>query len=270
MERLIPRGLHHVTAIARDADVNRAFYEGVLGLRLLEQTVNFDDPSALHLYYGDANGRPGTLITFFIWADRQTGRAGPGQVAAVRFAVGAESLPRWRARLRQHNVDVLETDDEPGVPALVFADPDGLPIALTADGRRDSDDEAIGGLHSVAIAVPPGRSETSTLLGRQLGLTETRTSAGRRRFAAGAVPGDGFVDVIEMHGSGGRVGVGSVHHVAFQVRDLDEQRAWRRRLIADGIEVTDIRDRRYFQSIYFEEPGGVRLEMATAGPGFVR
>jgi len=267
--RPVISGLHHVTAIASDPRRNIDFYTGVLGLRLVKRTVNFDEPGVYHLYYGDATGRPGTILTFFVRLHGAAGRPGNHQVTGVRFSVPEAGLDEWKQRLTEAGVSVVDDPTWCGSPALSFHDPEGLALHLVGDGSPDAVHRGrmIRGLHSVELTVPdPG--PTGTLLTAVMGLEEVCAHGERRRFAAA---GDGpgrFVDVRTVTVPEGSIGVGQVHHVAFRAASGAQQRVWQARLRASGLAVTGIKDRKYFRSIYFHEPSGIRLEIATDGPGF--
>jgi len=270
-------GLHHVTAISGNARLNASFYTQVLGLRLVKRTVNLDDRDTFHLYYGDAAGRPGTLVTFFVRLDqRQSGRTGNRQVTGLRFGVPPTSLDYWAQRLGWCGVQGHEVRACGDAEALSFRDPEGLTIALVgapglpADGNSSGGQSphAIHGLHGIELTVPD-LAPTYALLTDVMGLKETGSRANWRRLAA---PGNGpgmFVDLqADAELPDGSIGVGSVHHVAFRARDAEQQHLWQRRLRQAGLDVTEVRDRKYFRSIYFSEPGGIRFEIATDAPGF--
>jgi glyoxalase family protein len=273
-------GLHHVTALAGAAQVNLDFYVGVLGLRRVKTTVNFDDPTTPHLYYGDATGRPGTITTFFPWPQARSGRAGAGMASSVALAVPAGALDAWADRLAAAGVAANRTERF-GAPALTFADPSGLALALVADGDAPADggwpdgpvpaDRGVRGLHAPTLPVFAD-DRTPELLTDLFGWTPVGTDGDRRRVRAPDADRGGRVDLVvrDRHPSG-RMGQGTVHHVAFRARDAEEQRRWRAALRERGIEVTDVKDRRYFRSIYFRDPtwtSGVLFEIATDGPGF--
>jgi catechol 2,3-dioxygenase-like lactoylglutathione lyase family enzyme len=275
------RGLHHVTAIASGAQRNIDFYTRVLGLRLVKRTVNFDSPETYHFYYGDAGGAPGSLLTFFPFQDAGAGRFGTGMAESIAFAVPQAALEQWMYRLAEHGCESEGPVDRLGARALVLRDPDGLRIELVAElasngaEARSSGPEggvpgegAIRGLHSVALCVEaPGPTEQ--LLTATFGYEAIGEKAGRRRFRARGGGPAGIVDLVRQpERMRGRMGAGSVHHIAFRARDAAEQLRWREAILAQGLDVTPVRDRQYFRSIYFREPGGVLFEIATDAPGF--
>jgi glyoxalase family protein len=274
---IAPHGLHHVTAIAADPQRNADFYTSVLGLRLVKKTVNFDAPDTYHLYYGDEAGNPSTLLTFFPWPGVPAGRQGTGLTTATAFSVPPEALGWWQQRLKQLGVPVDELLDRPDEEVLRLRDPDGLVIELVAsegdsrsgwDGAGDIPaDHAVRGLFSVTMSerlLDPTAELLSGMLGMQVGPQESD----RTRFTmAGGQPG-AVVDVAARDGLRGRQAAGTVHHIAFRAPDRDTQARWRQELLDAGIQVTEILDRQYFTSIYFREPGGVLLEIATDQPGF--
>ncbi|MGF1660597.1 MAG: ring-cleaving dioxygenase [Rubrimonas sp.] len=276
-------GLHHVTAICGDPASNRAFHVGALGLRMVKRTVNFDDPTAWHLYYGDELGSAGSAMTYFAWADSPAGRTGAGQVATVRYAVPPGALDFWAARLPRFGATLLDRAPIFGAPALRLADPDGLPLALveTDDPRAPwttdeiGPDVAIRGFQGVALALREGAS-TARILTEALGYAEIGREApasgaslirfGARRGAAGPA---GVVDLaVDPSAPYGRSGRGTVHHVAFSTPDAASQLRVRARLAMLGLQVTEPIDRTYFTAIYARTPGGVLFEVATDGPGF--
>ncbi len=271
-------GIHHITAIANSAADNLAFYETVLGLRLVKQTVNFDDPFTYHLYYGDADGTPGTILTFFPWDNLPRGRAGAGMVTAVAFAIAADSTVFWQDRLRRHGVAYTETRQF-GEPVVEFTDPHGLPLQLVAgrgrhatvpwSGSPVSAAHAIRGFHA-ATALTGDPDATAALLTEVMGMTLVGTDGDRLRFRMqdGDAPGHLLDLLVDPAVLSGRQGGGTVHHIAFRVADTKAQAAWRRVLGQKGFSPTAVRDRNYFKSIYFREPGGVLFELATDPPGF--
>ncbi len=273
------RSLHHVTATVSGAQADLDFYVGLLGLRLVKQTVNFDNHHVFHFYYGDERGTPGTIMTTFPYADMGVpmGRKGTGQVTATAFSVPAGSLGAWRARLAEYRVAVTGEGLRFGEPFLGFDDPSSLAIELieaSADGRAPWESGsvdwaiAIRGIHSVTLSLrDTGRS--LGLLTGPLGYTVARTEGARTRVAVGQGGAGSSLDLLHApNARAGVNGIGTVHHVAMAIGTEEEQLAIRERLLGLGIGVTEVRDRQYFKSIYFREPGGVLYEIATLAPGF--
>jgi len=272
-------GLHHVTATVDEAQADLDFCLGLLGLRLVKKTVNFDNHDVYHFYYGTEVGAPGTIWTTFPYAGRgvRVGVKGAGQVVTTSFSVPTASLGFWRARATERGCDVRDVSTRFDEEALRVVDPSGLWFELVANdhdarqpwtGNGVGSNEAIRGLHSVTMVVRhPAR--TLELLTGLLGYTIANETERRTRVAAG---GDGPGHVIDVVTDPDAVpalnGVGTVHHVAMAISTDDEQRRLREELVRMGLMVTDIRDRCYFQSIYFREPGGVLFEVATIQPGF--
>ncbi|HEX7169296.1 MAG TPA: ring-cleaving dioxygenase, partial [Rubrobacter sp.] len=235
-------GIHHVTAISGEPQRNVDFYAGVLGLRLVKKTVNFDDPETYHLYYGDGPGNPGTIMTFFPWAHAPGGRIGAGQVVVTSFSIPATSLGYWTERLVEQGVRFEKPRDRFGETVLTFEDPDRLRIELVAteDGRPGWSggtvraEHSIRGFHHVALAVE-ATDRTAGLMTDLLGVRQVDEAEGRIRLSAGeGGPGD-LVDVVNAAGfPGGSMGVGTVHHVAFRVPDEETQLALREAVAALG------------------------------------
>jgi glyoxalase family protein len=273
------RHLHHVTATVDGAQPDRDFCERVLGLRLVKRTVNFDNHSVYHLYYGTESGAPGTLWTTFPYRDRgvPSGVHGAGQVAATAFSVPAGSLDLWRGRLEAAGLPAVEGPPRTGQRSLAVRDPSGLMLELVADARDTREpwtrggvppDAAIRGLHAVTLLLR-SRGPTVEFMTGLLGFEVVDETAERTRLAVGGdIPGH-LVDLVEAPDApAARNGLGTVHHVAFAIDGADEQLRFRGELLRRGAEVTEVRDRTYFQSIYFREPGGVLFEVATRAPGF--
>lgn len=272
-------GFHHITAVASDPQTNLDFYTGVLGLRLVKLTVNFDDPASYHLYYGDRTGRPGTLLTFFAWPGALRGRPGRGQAAAVCFAVPEGTLGMWVERLGQLRVPFQGPQARYGYERYIsFKDPDGLtlelvahPAANSAEGWRQGpvpQTMLISGVHSVTLW-EKDHEPTASLLMEVLGLRLQARDGPRIRFEAGAGGPGTYVDLeIAPDMDTGLISAGSVHHVAFRAKDQVHQTALRTDALARGLNATQPVDRVYFRSVYFREPGGVLFEIATDGPGF--
>ncbi len=270
-------GIHHITAVAASATVNFQFYTRVLGLRLVKKTVNFDDPATYHLYYGNHQGSPGTILTFFPWEQLPPGQPGAGMVTAIAFAIPRSSVRNWQRYLDGNRIvyDRIMRFDE---PVLRFKDPHGLPLELagteSSTPHHASDaapglPSAIAGFHSATMLL--NRIEaTETVIQDAMGLVPAGRSNNRYRFSMldRQAPGHLLDVVVDPAASPGRPGGGTVHHIAFRSRDRQEQRNWQSHLRERGLAVTDVRDRNYFESIYFHEPGGVLFEIATDPPGF--
>ena len=277
MTDIAPHGLHHVTAIASAPQANVDFYTRVLGLRLVKQTVNFDAPDTFHLYYGDEAGRPSTILTFFPWRDVPAGRQGSGLTTATAFSVPPESLGWWATRIADLGIEHEGPRTRDGEEVLTFRDPDGLVIDVVAapgDARSGWDgvasvpaEHAVRGLHSVTLseAIP---EHTAELLSGLLGMKPAGEDGDRARFAMAGGGAGAVVDVAADSRPRGLQAGGTVHHIAFRAPDQETQALWRAELVDAGLRVTEIVDRQYFTSIYFHEPGGVLLEIATDQPGF--
>ncbi len=275
-------GLHHVTALSGAAQDTLNFYAGVLGLRRVKTTVNFDDPKTHHLYFGDTVGRPGTIITFFPWPRARQGHTGAGMVQSVAFAIPPNTIAEWAAHLDEADVSCRRTEIF-GDPALRFDDPFGLTLELVAtDGMVNpgawedgpiATEHAIRGFHAPVLPIFAD-DRTPELLTDLFGWTHIDENENRSRFRGPAETDLANVvdlQVQDRHPSG-RMGKGTVHHVAFRARDEEEQKQWQTTLRDRGIQVTDVKDRQYFQSIYFRDPNwtsGILFEIATDGPGFL-
>lgn len=270
-------GIHHVTAVASDPQRNLDFYAGLLGLRLVKRTVNFDDPHTYHFYYGDEVGTPGGILTFFPIPGARRGRIGSGQVAVTSFAVAPGAIAFWVDRLTRHGVAFQ--GPSPGASVLAFKDPDGLMLEIvgTADAASRPawggapgipHEHALHGFDSVTLWVEDAEDSARVLVDT-LGLREAGVDGASRRFAIGD-GGPGMRLVLRAIGGFGRGvgGAGTVHHVAWAVADDAAELAVRERVIESGLQPTPVIDRNYFHSVYFREPGGVLYELATLPPGF--
>ena len=272
-------GLHHITAIASDPQRNLDFYVGLLGLRFVKRTVNFDDPASYHFYFGDARGTPGTILTFFPWPGARRGHRGVGQIEATAFAISPDSVGYWLDRFKEQHVTAEKTSERFGEEVIRFTDPDGLLLELIAadsPGKVESwttgpvsAEHSLRGFHSVSAALE-GYERTAQLLTESFGYDLAKESGNRFRFVAPSESGPGrIVDLLCMPDSrAGHVAAGSVHHIAFRAKDDHEQLQWREHLVELGYNVTPVMDRTYFHSIYFREPGGILFEIATEPPGF--
>jgi glyoxalase family protein len=271
-------GIHHITAIAGPAQRNYDFYTKMLGLRFVKKTVNFDDPGTYHFYYGDENGTPGTILTFFPWTNVRRGTAGTGMATEIGYSVPAGSLVFWTKRFSANNVKQDEVIERFGETVLPFEDPDGLKLKLIVPGKEDArkpwetNDIKAGvatrGFHSVALTL---RSVTPTaeVLTDIFGYRLLKQEGNLYRFATDAIDTANIVDIIEdPNGKPGVVAGGTNHHVAFRVKDEEVQMATREKVLEKGLNITPQIDRNYFFSLYFREPGGVLFEIATDNPGF--
>lgn len=271
-------GIHHVTAIASDPQRNIDFYSGLMGLRLVKLTVNFDDPTAYHLYYGDEVGHPGTILTFFSWRGAPQGLLGTGQLTATAFSVPEGAVSFWADKLRVKGVHVEGPFARFNEQVLSFADPDGLRLELVetrnANGSFWKDgpvppEYALRGFRGVTITAEVAHERTSSLLTETMGFRETNQAGNNLRYEVGSGGSVAIVDLVsEPKAKRGLVSVGTVHHIAWRTPNDDQQKAWRQRLVEVGLGVTPVIDRKYFHSIYFREPGGVLFEIATDPPGF--
>jgi glyoxalase family protein len=270
-------GIHHVTAIAGDAQTNYDFYAGVLGLRLVKKTINFDDPETHHFYYGDGPGTPGTLLTFFPWsANAQKGRGGVHQANLISLAIPTASLGYWTHRLMEKSIQFTGPTQRNGAKVLSFQDPDGIPLELVTTDPPPADvqpwkdapvptEYAIRGIHSVQLWVLESKGTLDLL--QKLGYDVVATEGNITRLA----PKSGF-GLIEVRTTGqflaAKGGVGTIHHIAFRVPNDAAQADMRKLVMDESLNVTTVQDRQYFRSIYFRESGGVLFEIATDIPGF--
>jgi glyoxalase family protein len=272
-----PTGLHHVTAIASDPQTNIDFYAGLLGLRLIKKTVNFDDPSAYHLYYGDETGTPGTIITFFYWPGNGIrGRVGPGQMTRISFSAAPTSLDYWLRRLTSHGLSAQRVTRF-GEDVITFSDPDGIPLEIVAvaqDARQGwtggalPPEHALRGMHTAELAVGVA-GPTEDVLTRTMNYRLVRREGDRARFEAGSGGSGAFVDLLtDNHRARGTGGAGTIHHIAWRVPDDKSELAMQEKLNRAGLGVSPVRDRNYFRSIYYREPNGILFEVATDSPGF--
>lgn len=271
-------GIHHITAIAGKAKTNYDFYTKVLGLRFIKKTVNFDDPNTYHFYYGNEAGDPGTILTFFPWEGIQLGRRGTRQVTEIGYSVPAGSLEFWQKRLDDHHVIYNKVAEKFGEQYLTFLDPDGLKFELTVAKHQDNripwitgaitGANAIRGFHHITITSNKIEKTAEVLTGI-LGYRLQEQVVNRSRFVTDTFTEAAFVDLVEAPGeAAGHVAGGSVHHVAFRVKDEATLMYYRDKIAASGLNITEKIDRNYFYSLYFREPGGVLFEIATDNPGF--
>ncbi|HKK76469.1 MAG TPA: ring-cleaving dioxygenase [Saprospiraceae bacterium] len=270
-------GLHHVTAMARDPQENVNFYAGILGLRLVKKTINFDAPDVYHLYYGDENGRPGSIMTFFPWQHMKRGSQGIGQTKATTFSIPSQAVDYWIKRLQHFEIPHQSPKQRFGQTVISLQDFDSLPLELITDDEDQRApfsygqiplEYAIRGFHSVEL-METEYEATESVLVNLLDHEFVAEEGSRRRYAPKNVQNGQFVDIIFDANSGrARGGSGTVHHVAFETASDEDQLAVRERLLRGGLSPTQVLDRQYFHSIYFREPGGVLFEVATTPPGF--
>jgi glyoxalase family protein len=272
-------GIHHVTAIAGKPSRNLDFYTCNLGMRLVKKTVNFDDPGTYHLYYGDEAGRPGTILTFFPWQDAAPGRTGIGMAQETALRVPASSFGYWTHRLIEKGVAHQAPEKRFGEAWLPFTDPDGLSLALVGVASAENDEtwsegnvpaeHAIRGFHAVTLFLAKAEP-TGDILSNIFGYKQQARENSVVRFGTHP-PGRGSIIDIREAGEflGGRMGRGTVHHIAFRAKDDIQQAEMAHKLrTLHGMHPTEQIDRQYFRSVYFREPGGVLFEIATDQPGF--
>ncbi|HUG83897.1 MAG TPA: ring-cleaving dioxygenase [Euzebya sp.] len=273
-----PHGIHHVTAIATDPQANVDFYINVLGLRLIKTTVNFDDPGTYHLYYGNEAGNPGTVLTFFPWPEAPKGRIGSGQATTVGFSIPQGALGWWDTHLTGLGIEHRAPQRRLQEEVITLRDPDGINLELVAHHDAPDTppwekgpvaaDQAIRGFHSVTLTQAE-LDPTHDMMTERLNFRVVDEGSGRVRYDAGRGGPGTIVDVVGSPGGPrGLTAAGTVHHVAFRAPDLATEMDWRGELVDQGVNVTEMRDRQYFKSIYFREPGGVLFEIATDEPGF--
>jgi glyoxalase family protein len=271
-------GLHHVTAISSDPQKTLDFYTKILGLRLIKLTVNYDDPSTYHVYFGDDIGHPGTVLTFFPWPGQPRGHKGAGQATNTSFSIPRESIQYWQNRLKSNGVSVKAPGKRFGDDVLSFEDQDGQGLEMVAskedEGRTGwtqgpvSREQAIKGFHSVTL-LEEVLERTESVLVDTLGFRQVGEEDYRFRYEAGKAPAGTIVDVVSRpKAQRGFVSVGTVHHVAFRASDDEQQKDLRQEILKAGLNVTPVINRNYFHSIYFREHGGVLFEVATDQPGF--
>lgn len=272
------RGLHHITAIAGNAQENVDFYVGVLGMRLVKRSVNQDDPGTYHLFYADAEGNPGTDLTFFPWSHLSPSRKGVGLNVEVPLAVPGGSLEYWKKRLEDHGVRLGSTTTRFGEKTLPFRDPHGLELSLVEtddprtftpwEGSPVPEDKQIRGLHAARLW-ERDLSSTERFLTTRLGFEKVSEEDGWHRYAVAGGGSGRFADIRELPNERrGQWGTGSVHHVAWAVEDEAHELKVREQVAEAGRRPSEPIDRFWFKSVYFMEPGGALFELATHGPGF--
>lgn len=275
MHKLVT-GLHHITALASDAQKNLDFYAGILGLRLVKKTINFDAPEVYHLYYGNEKGSPGTIMTFFPYPGIPKGRKGNGQLTVTSFSIPEKSMDYWIKRLDKFHIPHEAPQQRFDELFMYFEDNDGLGLELVANKRDERSgfsygnipaEHSIKGFFGITLS-EEGYERTAGFLTAQMDHVVVNEKGNRFRYSASGKPGD-FVDVLcnpdALQGLGG---AGTIHHVAFATANDTTQLEARERLRKNGFNITPVLDRQYFHSIYFREPGGILFEIATVPPGF--
>ncbi|NRD76989.1 ring-cleaving dioxygenase [Bacillus sp. BRMEA1] len=267
-------GIHHISAMVNDAQRNIDFYAGVLGLRLVKKTINFDRPEVYHLYFGNETGQPGTVITFFPWSKQLKGRIGTGQVGVTRYMVPKGSVSFWENRLQKFGIECFSSVRF-GEKYLQFHDPDGLQIELTEGDQGPMNTWAFGGVpeeHAIkgfagAVLFSAYPHKTTDVLENVLGLECIGQDDEFLRFTSTGQLGN-TIDIHLNPKVRGLMGAGTVHHIAWRAKDEGDHQRWRSLLQDRGYYPTEILDRNYFKALYFHEGGGILFEIATDQPGF--
>lgn len=269
-------GIHHITAIAGNPQPNIDFYSGILGLRLVKKTINFDAPDVYHFYFGDELGRPGTVFTTFPFSGARRGTKGTGELIYTAFSVGIDSLDYWIARLKKFGISVSDVLTRFGDRLIRFEDHDSMGIELVANDQDDRPgwtyghvpaEHSIRGFYGATLNLR-AKDLTEQLLTRHMDYKFIGQEGDRFRYGIAGKPGDLVDIVIDRTGNRGVQSAGTVHHIAFRTANTSSQLAIQEILMQNGYMVTEVKDRNYFKSIYFREPGGVLFEIATDEPGF--
>ncbi|KQX60712.1 ring-cleaving dioxygenase [Paenibacillus sp. Root444D2] len=269
-------GIHHITAFVQNAQETVDFYAGILGLRMIKKTINFDAPEVYHLYFGNEMGSPGTIITFFPWAHSRKGRIGGGQVGITTYAVPTGSLSFWEERLAQFDIPFEKTQRFTET-YLQFEDRDGLKLEIVEREQGALSQWSFGGIPTDkaikgfggAVLYSTAPDKTSQLLEQVMGLQKVGQEGAYARFKSFGDLGN-IVDINVTPMAYGAGGAGTVHHIAWRAKDDAEHALWRSHVQTNGFQPTPIVDRQYFNAIYFREEGGILFEIATDPPGFAR
>lgn len=267
-------GIHHISAIVGHPQENIDFYAGVLGLRMVKQTVNFDDPGTYHLYFGNNEGKPGTIITFFPWANAFQGEIGDGQAGVTSYAIPSGALEFWKDRFKKFKISYT-MERRFSEESIRFQDPHGLILEMVERDEGETNIWTFGGITpDVAVKGFAGATlyssqpeQTAHLLESVMGLERIGEEGEIIRFQSSAPIGN-VIDLKKTSGKRGRMGVGTVHHIAWRAEDDQDQLEWREYVRSNGYGVTPVRDRNYFNAIYFREHGEILFEIATDPPGF--
>lgn len=267
-------GIHHITSIVGHPQENVDFYAGVLGLRLIKKTVNFDDPGTYHLYFGDESGNPGTVITFFPWANARQGKIGDGQVGVTSYVVPVGAMEFWEKRLEKFNIPYEKTRRF-NEDYLQFDDTHGLHLEVVEREKGEKNKRSFGEVTpDVAIKGFGGATlyskepeKTAELLEKTMGLEQVEKEGDLIRFSSSGEIGN-VIDVKSTTGIHGQIGVGTVHHIAWRAKDDEDLLDWKKYVEGFDYGVTSVQDRNYFNAIYFRERGGILFEISTDTPGF--
>jgi glyoxalase family protein len=264
---MISKGIHHITAIAGNPQINLDFYSGLLELKFVKKTINFDDPGTYHFYFGDEAGRPGTILTFFPWgANAHKGRGGRGQVISIAFNIPTGSMSYWKERFKKYKVIFNGTYERMGEQVITIEDPDGIEIDLI---ESDGEGTAINGFHSASLSIESIRM-SEPVISDIFGFHMIKNEGNRYRYSAeGDGPGKKIDLLVMPDYSPGIMGVGAVHHIAFRAENDKVQLALKEGLEKINLSTTPVIDRKYFHSLYFREPNGILFEVATDEPGFM-
>ncbi|MBM7838707.1 glyoxalase family protein [Alkalihalobacillus xiaoxiensis] len=267
-------GIHHITAIVGDPQENIDFYQTFLGLRLVKQTINFDDTGTYHLYFGDDEGTPGTIMTFFPWQNAKKGTIGAGQVGTTRFAIPVGSYSFWQERLDTFAVPYRVTTRF-NEQSLSFTDPHGLQLELTESDAPKSSSWSVDDIPATkmivgfagAVLLSASYEQTNKIIEEIMGFSYVGEENQFLRFQSEASIGN-TIDIWQTDAAPGSIGVGMVHHIAFRAKDDADQLKWKQHVESFNQSVTPVQPRQYFNAIYFREPGGILFEIATDPPGF--
>lgn len=269
-------GIHHITAIAGNAQKNLDFYTGILGLRMVKKTINFDAPDVYHFYFGDELGAPGTVFTTFPFDGARRGTKGTGELTYTAFSIPSAALAYWMERLVKFNIPISTPLSRFGEKVIRFEDHDGMGIELVAndnDSRKGWTygniplEFSIRGFYGATLNLK-AKDLTEKLLTELMDYRFIAEENGRYRYGTEGKPGDIVDIVLDKNGRQGMQSAGTVHHIAFRTANESTQLEIQRKLMQHGLHVTEVKDRNYFKSIYFREPGGVLFEIATDEPGF--
>lgn len=267
-------GIHHITAIVGHPQENVDFYAGVLGLRMVKQTVNFDDPATYHFYFGNEVGEPGTIITFFPWPKAYPGSVGGGQVGVTTYVIPVGAMEFWVKRLTKFGI-AFNKMERFGEEFLQFKDPHGLHLELVEREEGNINHWSFSGVTpevaikgfggAILLSTQPNKTEST--LENVMGLEKIAEEGEYIRFQSTEKIGN-IIDLKRDPVPRGRMGVGTVHHIAWRAKDDEDQLQWRNFVTEKGYQVTDVQDRNYFNAIYFREYGEILFEIATDPPGF--